>query len=111
MSRAPELLRQGAQRRGQSFSLGFIGSSLRTSDAGGGIAARLGIAGADGRTTVELAAGESAALPGGGSVRIIEIFVSPDGANTAAAIEIDEGPEPGGSALDNSARGGTGLGA
>lgn len=110
MSRAPELLRQGAQRRGRSFSLGFIGSSLRTSDAGGGIAARLGIAGPAGRTTVELAAGESAALPGGGSVRVIEIFVSPDGADTAAAIEIDEGPVSGSSATDGSAPAGPGPG-
>ena len=93
MSPEPELLRQGAQRRGRGFSLGFLGSTLRMSDAGGGVVARLGIAGADGRSTVELAAGESAPLPGGGTVRVIEIFVSPDGSRTAAAIEVTEGAE------------------
>lgn len=91
MSPAPELLRQGTQRRGRGFTLGFIGSTMRPTDAGGGIAVRFGIAGADGRVTVELAAGESAALPGGGSVRVIDIFVSPDGSETAAALEIVEG--------------------
>jgi hypothetical protein len=91
MSAAPELLRQGAQRRGRGFSIGFIGSTLHPASAGGGIAARLGIAGTEGRTTVELAAGETAALPGGGSVRVIEIFISPDGSRTAAAIEVIEG--------------------
>ncbi|MGX5697656.1 hypothetical protein ACWKWP_15775 [Agromyces soli] len=91
MTAAPELLRQGAQRRGPGFSIGFIGSTLRPSAAGGAIAARLGIAGAEGRSTVELGAGESAALPGGGSVRVIEIFVSPDGTRTAAAIEVVDG--------------------
>lgn len=91
MSPSPELLRQGTQRRGPGFSIGFLGSKLRPSDLGGGIVARLGIAGAQGRETVELAAGESAALPGGGSVRVIDIFVSPDGSETAAAIEVVEG--------------------
>lgn len=93
MSAERELLRQGAQRRGASFTLGFIGSRLRSSEAGGGIVARLGIAGADGRVTVELAAGDSAPLPGGGVVRVIEIFVNPDGSETAAAIEVVEGFE------------------
>lgn len=91
MSPAPELLRQGAQRRGRTFSLGFLGSTLRPSDAGGGIVARMGIAGADGRVTVELAEGDSAPLPGGGTVTVLNIFVSPDGSETAAAIEVTEG--------------------
>lgn len=91
MTTSPELLRQGAQRRGPGFSIGFLGSKLRTSETGGGIAARLGIAGVDGRVTVELAAGESAPLPGGGAVRVVDIFVSPDGTQTAAAIEVVEG--------------------
>jgi hypothetical protein len=93
VNRAPELLRQGAQRRGRGFSLGFIGATVQGAAAGGGLVARLGIASADGRRTAELAAGESAPLPGGGSVRVIEIFVSPDGSQTAAAIEVDEGME------------------
>lgn len=88
---APELLRQGTQRRGAGFTIGFIGSALRSSEAGGGMAARLGIAGPDSRVTVELAAGESAPLPGGGQVRVIDIFVSPDGEEIAAAIEVSEG--------------------
>src|SRR5699024_1885709 len=79
---APELLRQGAQRRGTGFSLGFIASTLRTTADGGGIAARFGIASAAGRVAVELAAGESAPLPNGGSLRVIDIFVSPDGSQT-----------------------------
>ena len=66
MSPRPELLRQGSQRRGRGFSIGFIGSTLRTSEDGGGIAVRFGIAGPQGRTTAELAAGQSAPLPGGG---------------------------------------------
>jgi len=93
VSHAPELLRQGAQRRGLGFSLGFIGSTLRTTAAGGGLAVRLGIASARGRATVELAPGESAPLPGGGSVRVIDIFVSPDGSETTAAIEVVDGAE------------------
>jgi hypothetical protein len=93
MTSAPELLRQGSQRRGHGFSLGFIGVAVRTSDAGGGAVARLGIAGTTGRTTVELGPGESAALPGGGSVHLIDIFVSPDGSSSAAAIEIVESAE------------------
>lgn len=91
MTATPELLRQGTQRRGAAFSIGFIAARMRPSESGGGIVARLGIAGADGRTTVELAAGESAPLPGGGLLRVIEIFVSPDGTQTAAAIEVSEG--------------------
>lgn len=94
MSQTPEILRQGAQRLGRGFSLGFIGSKMRTSADGGGIVARLGIAGPDGRVTVELATGESAPLPGGGTVRLVDIFVSPDGSDTAAAIEVVEGAEP-----------------
>jgi hypothetical protein len=90
----PELLRQGAQRRGRGFSIGFIASTLRPAGEGGALAVRLGIAGADGRRTVELAAGETAALPGGGSVRVVDIFVSPDGSQTAAAIEVVEGSAP-----------------
>ena len=90
MTGAPELLRQGAQRRGTSCSIGFIATKLRPSDAGGGIAARLGISSREGRTTVELGPGESAALPGGGSVHVVDIFVSPDGTQTAAAIEVAE---------------------
>ncbi|WP_061963211.1 hypothetical protein [Demequina aurantiaca] len=93
MKDAREVLRQGTQRRGNGFTIGFIRSTMRTSDEGGGIAARLGIASAKGRTAVELAAGESAPLPGGGSVKVIEILVSPDGSQTAAAIELTEGPE------------------
>lgn len=92
MTGAPELLRQGAQRRGATCSIGFITTKLRPSDEGGGIAARLGISSPDGRTTVELGPGESAALPGGGSVHIVDIFVSPDGTQTAAAIEVTEAP-------------------
>ncbi|MBC9927461.1 MULTISPECIES: hypothetical protein [unclassified Leucobacter] len=94
MSAAPELLRQGAQRLGKSCSIGFIGSTLRTTDAGGGLAARLGISGPDGRKTVELAAGETAPLPAGGTLRVLEIFLSPDGTKAAAAIEVHEGAEP-----------------
>lgn len=94
MSGGPEILRQGTQRLGKSFSIGFIGSTLRTTDAGGGIAARLGIAGPEGRTTVELAAGETAPLPAGGTLRVLEIFLSPDGSEAAAAIEVLESGEP-----------------
>lgn len=94
MSPRPELLRQGSQRRGRGFSIGFIGSTLRTSEDGGGIAVRFGIAGPQGRATAELAAGQSAPLPGGGTVKVIDIFVSPDGSETAAAIEVTEGAEP-----------------
>ncbi|MEJ6489155.1 hypothetical protein PQI23_05390 [Leucobacter sp. USCH14] len=90
MSGAPELLRQGAQRRGTTCSIGFITTKLRASDAGGGIAARLGISSPDGRTAVELGPGETAPLPGGGTVHVVDIFVSPDGTQTAAAIEITE---------------------
>lgn len=64
MSPAPELLRQGTQRRGRGFSLGFIGSTPRPSDAGSGIAARLGIAGPDGTRTaaaIEVVEGEGTA--------------------------------------------------
>jgi hypothetical protein len=93
VSGSPELLRQGAQRRGPGFSLGFIGSTVRAAAAGGGLVVRLGIAGTDGRRTAELAAGESAPLPGGGSVRVIDIFVSPDGSEAAAAIEVLDGTE------------------
>ena len=93
MTPEPELLRQGAQRRGRAFSIGFLGSTLRMSDAGAGVVARLGIAGADTRVTVELAAGESAPLPGGGTLNVIDIFVSPDGASTAAAIQVVEGAD------------------
>ena len=93
MPHTPEILRQGAQRLGRAFSLGFIGSTMRTSADGGGVVARLGIAGPDGRVTVALAAGESAPLPGGGTVRLVDIFVSPDGSDTAAAIEVVEGAE------------------
>lgn len=93
MTPAPELLRQGTQRRGPGFSVGFIGCGLRESDAGGGLVARLGIAGEHGRRTVELAAGDTAELPGGGSLRVIDIFVSPDGLESAAAIEVVEGAE------------------
>ena len=91
MTTSAELLRQGTQRRGPGFSIGFLGSKLRPTDAGGGLVARLGIAGAEGRTTVELGAGESAPLPGGGEVRVVDIFVSPDGEQAAAAIEVVEG--------------------
>lgn len=94
MTASPELLRQGTQRRGRGFSLGFIGSELRASNAGGGIVARIGIASPAGRHTVELAPGETAPLPGGGSLRVIDIFVSPDGTQTAAAIEVHEGQDP-----------------
>ena len=90
MSGSPELLRQGSQRRGATCSIGFITTKLRSSDSGGGIAARLGISSPDGRSAVELGPGESAALPGGGSVRVVDIFVSPDGTQTAAAIEVIE---------------------
>lgn len=93
MTPAPELLRQGTQRRGPGFSVGFIGCGLRESDAGGGLVARLGIAGEHGRQTVELAAGDSTELPGGGSLRVIDIFVSPDGLESAAAIEVVDGVE------------------
>jgi len=92
VSAGPELLRQGAQRRGAAFSIGFIGATLRHSDDGGGIVARLGIAGADGRATVQLGPGESTTLPGGGHVSVIDIFVGPDGSEAAAAIEVVEGP-------------------
>lgn len=85
---SPELLRQGAQLRREQYSIGFIGSTLRASSDGGGPAVRLGIAGGSERRTAELATGESAPLPGGGSVRVIEIFFSPDGSESAAAIEI-----------------------
>ncbi len=90
MSARPELLRQGAQRRGATCSIGFIATTLRPSEAGGGLAARLGISGPAGRTAVVLGPGESAPLPDGGSVRVIDIFASPDGTQTAAAIEVDE---------------------
>lgn len=90
MTGRPELLRQGAQRRGGSYSIGFIAAKLRPSDAGGGIAARLGVVWADGRTIVELGSGEAVALPGGGELRVIDIFVNPDGTQTAAAIEVTE---------------------
>jgi hypothetical protein len=90
VSPEPELLRQGTQRRGDGFVIGFLNSTLREADAGGGIVARLGITGPGTRAAVELAPGESAPLPGGGSVRVIDIFVSPDGSQTAAAIEVVE---------------------
>jgi len=86
-----ELLRSGTQRRGDAFVIGFLGSTLRESDRGGGMVVRFGISGAEGRTAVELAPGESAPLPGGGAVRLLEIFVSPDGLDSAAAIEVEDG--------------------
>lgn len=91
MSPSPELMRQGTQRQGSGFSIGFISSTLRESTAGGGLVARFGISSEAGRSSVSLAAGESTPLPDGGSLRVIDIFVSPDGAETAAAIEIIEG--------------------
>ncbi|MGO3147137.1 MAG: hypothetical protein ACTIJ6_05605 [Leucobacter sp.] len=90
MSATPELMRQGTQRKGAGFSVGFISSTLRESSAGGGLVARFGISGEAGRSVVNLAAGESTPLPGGGSLNVIEIFVSPNGSETAAAILISE---------------------
>lgn len=97
MTTTPQLLRQGSQWRGENFTIGFIGSIMRTSDEGGGIAAKLGIADAAGRVSVALGTGESAPLPHGGTVRVIDIFVSPDGSETAAALDIAPGNDPTGS--------------
>lgn len=91
MSTDRTLLRQGTQRFGPGYSIGFISSALRPTSEGGGIAARFGISGASERHTVELGPGESAPLPGGGSLEVLDIFVSPDGAETAAAVTITEG--------------------
>lgn len=90
MSADRTLMRQGTQHFGPGYSIGFISSTLRPSSAGGGIAARFGISGAAERQTVELGPGESAPLPGGGSLEVIDIFVSPDGSETAAAVKITE---------------------
>lgn len=94
MSTDRTLMRQGTQRTGPGYSLGFISSTLRPTSQGGGIAARFGISSASGRHTVELGPGDSSPLPGGGSLEVLEIFVSPDGAETAAAVTITVGRIP-----------------
>ncbi|WDG17908.1 hypothetical protein [Microbacterium sp. Clip185] len=83
------VLRQGTQFRDDALTIGFISADLRPSAEGGGVTVRLGIAGAEGRTSARLASGESAPLPGGGSLRVAAISFSPDGSESAVSIEIE----------------------
>lgn len=94
MSNDRTLMRQGTQRSGPGYSIGFISSTLRPTEQGGGIAARFGISSASTRHTVELGPGDSSPLPNGGLLEVLEIFVSPDGAETAAAVTITDGRSP-----------------
>jgi hypothetical protein len=84
------ILRQGTQHRGEGYTIGYISTDLRASADGGGLTVRLGIAAADGRTSHSLAEGDRAPLPGGGFVRLVALAVSPDGAQTAASLEVHD---------------------
>ncbi len=77
-----------AQGKTPHSLIGFYGPALQ----GTTLAAQLGVASPGGRETMTVAVGETRAVPGLGSITVIDVRVGSDDSSSHVLVDVDDAP-------------------